>query len=270
MEHDSKSHSAALVLSGGGALGAAHVGCAREILRHFQIDFFAGTSAGAIVAAGLACGMAADEISNQIRQKRLLALAFDLSIRGSGLLRGNKVLTRLEKTFEGRNFSDLPRGVQLIVCATDFESGELVVFDSGSIAEAVRASLSMPGVFEPYKLGGRLLVDGGLVANLPVGPVLERYQGEMILAVDVCSSLPDDQIRVSTPGKPPRISFRKSIERSLRIMFRNQQSAFSGDPRVKIVRPDLFGFAAFNIAKLGEIEERGAKAFRSSGIIAHP
>lgn len=254
----------ALVLSGGGALGAAHVGYVRELLKYRSVDAYAGTSAGAIVAAALACGMDVDEISNQLRQKRLLTLAFDFSWRGSGFIRGNKVLELFRRIYDDREFSDLPEGVSLNICATDFLNGKLVVLNSGRIAEAVRASLSVPGLFEPVWKDGRPLVDGGLVCNLPIGVILKSYQGEKIVAIDVCSCLPSDHADILGQSPGQRLSLRKSIERSVRIMFRNQHVDAADNPRVILIRPNLSSYNAIDITKLSQIEEKGGEAFLAS------
>jgi len=240
----------ALVLSGGGALGLAHVGVLKSLEeRGCSFDYFAGTSAGAIIASCIACGLSSDHIFTNLCDKSLFRLAFDFSFRGGGILRGSKVLTLLRDVYEDRSFSDLPNGVKLRVYATNFETGEQVVLNSGSIAEAVRASLSVPGIFEPYWLNGVPLVDGGLVSNLPLREVLDEYEGEKIIAVDVCTSI-SSKLKTN-------LSIRKSIERSMKIMFKAQQSVLKNDPRLTLIRPELENYSSTDILNFKEMFQIG-------------
>lgn len=248
---------AAFVFSGGAALGAAHIGVVKALCESYYPEFLIGTSAGAIIAAALACGLSPEEISSQLRKKSLLTIAFDFSFSGNGLIRGNKILSLLRSVFEDRHFEDLDKSISLAVCATDFSTGELVVLERGSIAEAVRASLAVPGIFEPYNLNGRPFVDGGLIANLPLAQALERYSGEKIIAVDVCSYYSKHQ---SPQGGAKKIGLTKALERSLRIMFHHQQSRCPEDARVSLIRPDLEKYNGLDIIYLKEIEAQGYAA----------
>ncbi|OZB05886.1 MAG: patatin, partial [Marinobacter sp. 34-60-7] len=189
-----------LVLSGGGAKGMAHVGVLR-VLEEMQVpvDMVVGTSAGSAVAALYATGMSVAEIEKRfleldwvssfrddpgrafkpVRRKQddwRLPLVPGLGVRsdgfhlGGGLVTGQNLgfilneLTRNAALVE--DFDQLP--IPFRAVATDLETGVEVVIDRGNLAEAIRASMSIPGVYAPVERSGRLLVDGGVANNLPV------------------------------------------------------------------------------------------------------
>ena len=153
-----------LVLSGGGARGFAHIGVLQVLERRgVRVDAVAGTSMGAILGALHAAGRSADEIYELAR-----ALSWrdvlDLSLQ-AGLLKGDKLQAFLAAHLPA-TFADLE--IPLAVTTTDVETGEEHIVLDGPLADAVRASSSFPGAFEPVVIGGRTLADGGIVNNLPV------------------------------------------------------------------------------------------------------
>jgi len=189
-----------LVLGGGGARGGAHVGVLKVLERErIPIDCIVGTSMGAIVGGLYAAGYSADEIHTiineldwnaELRDKpprsdrgmrrkeddlRLLG-GVELGIHeGSiafprGVIQGQRLELLLRKLLlpvaTVRDFDDLP--IPFRAVATDIVKGEKVVFGEGDLAAAIRASMSVPGVFAPVKIDGRLLVDGGVLDNVPV------------------------------------------------------------------------------------------------------
>lgn len=249
----SEKQNVALVLSGGGALGAAHIGVVRQLQENYAFDYLIGTSAGSIISAALACQVATDEITEYLNLKSLIKLAFDFSLNGSGIIRGQKILDLLRKAYDDRSFEDLPPQTRLRVFATNFDTGGGVVFKSGNIADAVRASLAIPGLFAPHWINGVPYVDGGLVANLPIEPAMLEYTGDTIFAVDVCGSNLSRQIFT----EKKHVSLKKSLERSLRIIFHQQIACLKLDPRVKLITPDLNSFGSADILKLKQIEETG-------------
>src|SRR5262245_54895750 len=205
-----------LVLSGGGARGAAHVGVLKVLDEmRVPIDAIAGTSMGAVVGGLYASGMSAQEIETLIsslnwqdafrdrppreelgfRRKQdernfLVRYALGFTREGfvlpPGLVQGQKLEQVLRNAAlpvaEIQRFDRLPIPFRAI--ATDLETGQAVVMDSGDLVTAMRASMSAPGVFAPSQRDGRLLVDGGLVDNLPVD--VARAMGvDVLIAVDV-------------------------------------------------------------------------------------
>ena len=205
-----------LVLSGGGARGAAHVGVLKVIDEmRIPIDAIAGTSMGAVVGGLYASGMSAAEIEELIRslnwqdafqdrppreelgfrrkqdnREFLVRYALGFSEEGfvlpRGLVQGQKLEVVLRNAAlpvaQTQDFDRLP--IPFRALATDLETGEAVVMDSGDLVTAMRASMSAPGVFAPAERNGRLLVDGGLVANLPID--VARAMGvDKLIVVDV-------------------------------------------------------------------------------------
>jgi NTE family protein len=206
-----------LVLSGGGARGAAHVGVLKVLDEmHVPVDAIAGTSMGAVVGGLYASGMSGVEIENLIRSlnwqdsfrdrppreelgfrrkqdERNFLVRFALGVKKDkgfvlppGLVQGQKLeqvlRTAALPVAEIQRFDGLPIPFRAI--ATDLETGQAVVMDSGDLVTAMRASMSAPGVFAPAQREGRILVDGGLVENLPIDTA--RAMGvDVLIVVDV-------------------------------------------------------------------------------------
>jgi NTE family protein len=189
-----------LVLGGGGARGAAHIGVLKVLEReHVPIDCIVGTSMGAVVGGLYASGYTADEIEAVLdridwaevlhdkpprNERSMRRKEDDLRLLGGvevglsdgkiafpqGLIQGQKLEMLLRRlllpTWQVHDFDQLPIPFRAI--ATDIVSGEKVVFAQGDLALAIRASMSVPGVFAPVRYQGRLLVDGGVVDNVPI------------------------------------------------------------------------------------------------------
>ncbi len=205
-----------LVLGGGGARGAAHIGVLKELERlRIPVDAIAGTSMGAIVGGLYATGMNADELeelvgsldwagalSDKPERKDLsfrrkqdesqVPVDFELGVRGAelvlpaGVIQGHKLdLLLRELTLNVSHIDDFDRlPIPFRAIASDIERGEAWVMGSGDLAKSIRASMSVPGVFAPVRIGDRLLVDGGIVGNLPVD-VMQEMGVDVIIAVDV-------------------------------------------------------------------------------------
>jgi len=175
-----------LALSGGGARGLAHIGVLKVLEREgIPVDYLAGTSMGGVIAAGYAASMDAayleQEAQRMSRWRNLLPLV-DRSLPGLGLVKGHRVQGYLASQFGETTFDQLR--IPLALVAVDLRSGEEVVLRSGLVADAVRATISLPGVFAPFPLDGRLLVDGGLLNNLPVD-VVRGMGAQTVIAVNV-------------------------------------------------------------------------------------
>ncbi|MEJ2554796.1 MAG: patatin-like phospholipase family protein [Anaerolineae bacterium] len=181
-----------LALSSGGARGMAHIGVLRVLEREgIPIDTLAGTSIGALIGGLYAAGYSIDNIDrfalhfqNKLKLRDGL-LDLNLPPR-SGLIRGRRLRNYLEQVFEGITFEELK--IPFYVVATDVLSGEEVVFEKGSLADAVRASASIIGLFSPYHFNDRYLVDGGAVNPLPIS-VLAEKGADIILASRAIPSL---------------------------------------------------------------------------------
>ena len=254
----------ALVLSGGGALGLAHVGVVKVLEKEHDFEWIAGVSAGAIIGAAVACGMNARQIERALKQTNLMDLAFDFSWKNTGLIAGDSILEILDDIYGGRDFSDLK--VPFAVGATDFSSGERLTIREGNVAAAVRASLAIPVLFVPYfhEETQRYLVDGGLTQNFPLDLAIEEYQGSLIFGVNVANvkALPDDFHTDKFLGRNRDLV--KNLQRTFRIFFRSQQN-FADDERVRLIEPNLdnFSSAAFSHSKHLEIIKTGENSTRS-------
>jgi NTE family protein len=207
-----------LALSGGGARGLAHVGVLKALEElHVRVDRVAGTSMGAVVGGLFACGYSASEIEaillevdwgevfrNTAPRSRMAFLGrqessrylVSLPMKGlrvqvpAGVTEGEKLTSLLSlltaTAADGGSFDQLP--IPFRAVATDLATGERVILDSGSLAEAIRASLAVPLLFTPAELGGRLLVDGGLTDNLPTD-VARDMGSDLVIGSDVTTPL---------------------------------------------------------------------------------
>lgn len=175
---------AALVLSSGGARGFAHIGAIRVLLDYgFEITSVAGTSMGALVGGIFAAGRldVYTKWMATLDKKSMLSLV-DFTISPEGIIKGHKVLEEMQEMIPDMNIEDLP--IPYTAVATDIHNRSERVFDTGSLYEAIRASISIPGVFTPVKSDGMVLVDGGVVNPLPLNRV-KRTPGDILIAVDV-------------------------------------------------------------------------------------
>jgi NTE family protein len=191
-----------LALGGGAARGLAHIGVLRVLEQEgITIGVIAGTSAGAIVGALYAGTRSAGFIKERAIElsKRRLTRFIDPALPRTGFIRGEK-FNEMLASFLGANtrFRDLK--IPFACTATDIDTGEAVVLDRGPVIEAVRASMSIPGVFTVIKRGGRYLVDGRLTNPVPVN--LARKMGaDFVIAVNV---IPDvlDHSHPMAKGRP--------------------------------------------------------------------
>jgi len=239
-----------LVLSGGGARGVAHIGAIKvlEELR-IPIDYVVGTSMGSIVGGAYATGKSPAQMEEKLRAadwRRLLSdrlrredrsiyqkqlerdniWGVEIGYRDGKLLlpRGAVIGSQLELFFG--DLVDLYHGrfdelaIPFRAVATDIGTGEMVVLDQGSLVGAMRGSMSVPGVFAPYPLENRLLVDGMVVRNLPVD-VVRDMGADVVIAVNVGSKLaPRDKIRdaLSVTGQMVGILTEQNVQASLKSL----------------------------------------------------
>jgi len=175
-----------LALGSGAARGLAHVGVLEVLQKeNIPVDMIAGTSAGAAVGALYARGIDISQIKSlalDLSRKKLFPLV-DPSLPKTGLIKGRKIKNLITQSIGGNiQFSDLK--IPFACVATDIETGEEIVIDRGSVPEAIRASISIPGIFTPVEKDERYLVDGGLVNPVPVN-ILKRMGANLVIAVNV-------------------------------------------------------------------------------------
>jgi predicted acylesterase/phospholipase RssA len=157
-------------LGGGGARGLSHIGVMKVLEEHgIYPDVIAGTSIGALVGALYASGLRAGDIERALRlDLRRLAMLADVRLSLSGLVQGKRVTSALKAFLGDLDFADLK--IPFACVATDIVNGQEIVMRTGPVITAVRASISVPGLFTPVKVRGRYLVDGGLVNMVPSAP----------------------------------------------------------------------------------------------------
>jgi NTE family protein len=174
-----------LVLGSGSSRGWAHIGAIEALEEEkIPIDYIAGCSVGSYVGAIYASGSlkSLKEFVLKMDGKKVFSY-FDVVFPRSGVLNGTKRLKELYSLHsDAADFCDLK--IPLMMVATDLTSGKKVVLKSGSILEALRATMSVPGLFAPVKIKNRWLVDGGLVDPVPVG-VARALEADVVLAVDL-------------------------------------------------------------------------------------
>ncbi len=275
-----------LVLGGGGAKGVAHIGVLKVLEEQkIPIDYIAGTSMGAIVGALYASGLSAEELEKVLttidwndvfsgdpdrrdidyRRKRedyeilsRLSVGFkDGKIAmPKGLIKDQKVNVLFETlmlhTSDIEDFDKLPIPYRAV--AADLETGEMVVIKGGQLADAARASMSVPGAFPPMELNGRLLIDGGIVRNLPVD-IVREMGADIIICIDVDKPLPE---RKDLSGSLSILN--QMIDIMMKKNVREQVKTLG--PQDVYINPDLGVFGSVDFGKAKEISGLGEKAAR--------
>ena len=174
----------ALVLSSGGARGMAHIGAIDSLMAHgFNITSVAGTSFGSIVAGMYAMGHL-DDFKEWMAgiDKKAIRRYTDYSLSLSYFVKGERIIDELKKIAPDRDIEDLP--IPFACVSTDWKTGREIVFDKGSIWQAIRASISVPGMFAPVELNNHILIDGGITNPLPLDRVV-RKSDDLLVGVNV-------------------------------------------------------------------------------------
>ena len=273
-----------LVLGGGGARGAAHIGVLRELERlRIPIDAIAGTSMGAVVGGLYASGMTPAELEDLVatidwaaafrdepergyspfRRKQddeQFPIRLELGLRDGelqiplGFIQGQKLgLILRENTLAVAGIDDFDRlPIPFRAVASDIRSGEAYVLSSGDLPTAMRASMAVPGAFAPVVVDGRPLVDGGLGGNVPVS-VIREMNVDVVIAVDVEFPLYSaDEIAsaIDVTAQVLTILIRKETRRQLQDLSEDDF----------LIRPELGNFGTTNFAEIWQAVEPGADA----------
>ena len=186
-----KKRSVVLVLGGGSARGLAHIGVLKVLEKEkIPIHRIVGTSMGALIGAAYSVGVSLKKMED-IALKFNWKTVFDPTIPRMGLLAGKKLEKIVAELTESRGFADCK--IPVAVVATDIEKNERVVFQKGNLQKVVSASCSWPGIFNPVRIDGRLLVDGGIKNSVPTRVARSLDPGYMI-AVDVGFCVKEEKI----------------------------------------------------------------------------
>lgn len=185
-----------LALGGGGARGLAHIGVLKVLEdADISIDLLAGTSMGGLIAAFYAAGWSAADIESEVLQLRKLSQLLnlvDLGLPHRAFLSGEKFHAFLkEKLGAQLTFSELD--LPLALTAVDLVTGMQIILREGPVAEAVRATIALPSVIEPVKRNDQILVDGGVLNNVPADQA-RALGADIVIAVNVGLDVHDDQL----------------------------------------------------------------------------
>ncbi len=257
-----------LALGGGGARGCAHIGVIKALREaDIPIDFVAGTSIGAIMGGVLAIGKI-EEMEKVLRNVKWQDVAkyFDPAIPKKGLFHGKKVVKLIERIIGKREFDEAQ--IPFVAVATDLISGQEVHLKSGSIIDAIRASIAIPGIITPFKKNRRHLVDGGATNPLPTN-VVRNLGAEVVISVDLNNSFLNEKryhgkhftkiklVNWLTPDRPNIIDI---MESSVFIM-QNQltQKNLEIDKPDFLIQPDLGPAGIFDFQKSKKLIDEGYK-----------
>lgn len=246
----------ALVLSMGGARGIAHIGVIEELLKQgFEITSIAGSSMGALVGAMYASGQMdiCKEWLYSWNKQKMWQLA-DISLNREGLVKGNRFIQELKGRIPDTDIEDLP--IPYVALATDIAHRREVVFDKGSLHDAVRASISIPLLFHPLRKDGMVLMDGGIINPLPL-KFVKRTQGDMLIAVDVNAQLkPVGNIKIN----PHNIYMESSLLKLQQIARYELQET----PPDLLIQTSVDDYGILDFYKAEELVKQGAEAAREA------
>ncbi|MCS7019487.1 MAG: patatin-like phospholipase family protein [Cytophagales bacterium] len=236
-----------IVLSGGGARGISHLGALQAINEWgIRPKLISGTSAGAIVGALYAAGQSPAEILNFITKTNILRY-FKPATNFTGLLRLEKTAEAFRLFLAEDNFESLK--IPLFVNATDIERGETVFFHSGELIKPLQASSCIPFLFEPVEIDGRYYIDGGILNNLPVEPLVGRC--DYIIGIH---SNAVSELKIS--------NMKQVIERTFHLVINANITSRKPLCHLFIEPPEMAAYKVFDVAKAREIFDVGYKHTR--------
>lgn len=240
-----------LALGGGFARGIAHVGVLKVLEEEkIPIRFITGTSVGALIGAAYCSGVSPEELETIARSVRFTTFA-RWTVSRYGFASNDRMVSFLTRILKVRTFEELR--IPLGVTATDFNTGEGVVFHSGSIIDPVRASCAYPGMFLPVNIRGRWLVDGMLSHPVPAAP-LHEMGAERVLAVHLKGKWARD-------GAPRHLF--DVIGQSFAIAQDMMSHLWRGAADV-LIEPNVVGFAYDDFKRTGELIKAGETAMREA------
>jgi len=275
-----------LALGSGAARGWAHIGVVQALAQHgIRPDVVCGCSIGALVGAALVSGRI-EQLGTWVKSLDWQDVVgmLDISLKGGGLIRGDRVVQHCAEHFFVPDFSNFP--VPFACVATELSTGREVWLRDGSVADAVQASIALPGLFSPVLRNGRVLVDGGLVNPVPVS-LCRALGADVVIAVELGSgmvgrgsrrgrktSLLDDdhwarrlltRIGVGNEGEddtdPALPSLPDVVTSSINIMqMRIARSRLAGEPADVLISPRVAHLNMMEFDRAGEAIDEGTAA----------
>lgn len=253
-----------LALSSGGARGIAHIGVLKTLeAAGIPIDMIAGTSAGSLFGGLYACGKSVDEVAafakNLVKLISLKSGLWDPKLRlpWDGLIKGDATLKYLSKQFNNATFADTH--IPFYVVATDVLSGEEVIFDKNYVAEAVRASIGMIGIFAPYPYDGHYLIDGGAVNPVPATVLADRG-ANIIIASSVIPSIEEERVRGQTAARQQHQPNFLGVLNSMMGIMEREIVKTRMSPVDVLIRPRVEIYTAMDYDKAEDFMRLGEEA----------
>jgi len=238
----------AVVLGAGASKGFAHIGVLKVLeAQNIPVHMVVGTSAGSIVASLYASGKSAFEVQEiAMKMDKENVIDYDWRVWSGGLIKGDKL-----ESFINLNVKNTPLEKLALPCyvvATDIATGEEMVFGKGDTGMAVRASCSVPAVFQPAKIGPSVFVDGGVVSPVAVD-VARRFGADVVIAVDISGGL-----KKEVPD-----GIMNTLKKSVDIMY-SRIAEYQIKNADVVIRPDMKDIGSTDMEKLNFAILEGEKA----------
>ena len=244
------SKNVALCLSSGGSRGMAHIGAIEELQsRGYNITSVSGTSIGSLIGGILAAGKIheAHQWFCSLDKQQILSLT-DFSFSLSHMVKGTKVMDAIKEWVPDRNIEDLPMPAAFV--ATDILNSREVVFTAGKLFDAIRASISIPPVFEPFQWNDTLLVDGGLTNPFPLNRVV-RTPGDILVGMNISA---EDKMERGRFSFNHATIINRTIDIQIQAGCRNMTNFCKPDVVAEMPQN---AYSTFDFDKAAEIMEKG-------------
>ena len=232
-----------IVLSGRGVRGVAHLGILKS-LEEFGVEpqIISGTSAGAIAGAFYAKGYSIAEILDVVKNGHFFSFS-NISLENKGIFSMKGFEKIYNQYFPKNSFDEL--NIPLCIAATDILKGEIHYFQTGELAQAIMASSCVPVVFKPIALNGTQYIDGGILDNFPIDPLIGKC--DKIIGIDVNSIQKEEK----------EIGIKNILDRSFHLALGNSLRHKLAECDLFIQPPNMSQFGLFDLKKIQEIYEYG-------------
>jgi len=246
-----------LALGSGGSWGLAHIGALKVLEENnIPIDYIVGSSMGAIIGACYSLNPNIEEIEKtavSLTKWKLMKLV-DMNVPRISLISGNKIKNFIKELVEDKSFSDTK--IPFKIVATDLESGEEFVIEKGKLVDAIMASISIPGIFPPVRIGENLLVDGGVINPTPTN-VVKKMGSKSVIGVD---------LTMKSKMEFQNSNIYQTLMRSYEIL-RTQSTKFNinkNDNGLLIIKPNITKLRSFKIYEIKKFIEEGERTTRKA------